>query len=465
MTIKARPLVRSASLLIGLLSMIPVPGAASPQEITPVEAPADSPLVGISRCRAAKVTLSPPPGGVSRRVLAVERACGLPAKTWGVLAEVTLEAEEDAAVVVQGATAGAKPQLALVTIPGRKASVEEILALSPEGTLTIEATGGPMTVTLDVHGFFPLPVLTASDSSNLVRSLNELSGEIHLVAGEGIEVTTDEIRSEIEISATGEGGIPGPPGPPGPQGPQGDKGDAGEVGAPGEPGLPGEPGPAGVQGPQGDAGAPGPQGDPGPAGAQGPKGDKGDTGEVGAAGAAGAAGAPGPQGDPGPAGAQGPKGDKGDLGPIGPQGSQGDKGDLGPQGARGRPGPEGPPSSLFAGNFPDSEDGFLPPWGQEILPREQQAEILVPAGKARNLRMRLSQSPASGGRAVATVRRNGADTSLRCEIDDLHIDCSNSQEIVTYAAGDRLSISYTEVQTPRARVLFVLEFVLSDNSP
>jgi hypothetical protein len=84
----------------------------------------------------------------------------------------------------------------------------------------------------------------------------------------------------------------------------------------------------------------------------------------------------------------------------------------------------------------------------------------VPEGQARNLRMRLSQSPAHGGRAVATVRRNGGDTTLRCEIDDLHIDCS-SQESVAYAAGDRLSISYTEVQAPRARVMFVLEFVMS----
>ena len=75
--------------------------------------------------------------------------------------------------------------------------------------------------------------------------------------------------------------------------------------------------------------------------------------------------------------------------------------------------------------------------------------------------MRLSQNPASGGRATVTVRRNGLDTVLRCEIADLDVDCS-SEEAVTFSAGDRLSISYTETQAQRARVLFVLEFVMPE---
>ncbi len=78
---------------------------------------------------------------------------------------------------------------------------------------------------------------------------------------------------------------------------------------------------------------------------------------------------------------------------------------------------------------------------------------------ARNLRMRLTQRPASGGRAVATVRRNGRDTDLRCEIDDANIDCT-SEKAVGFAAGDLLSISYSEVRTENARVLFLLEYTM-----
>ncbi|HVR95790.1 MAG TPA: hypothetical protein VMW27_04200 [Thermoanaerobaculia bacterium] len=84
----------------------------------------------------------------------------------------------------------------------------------------------------------------------------------------------------------------------------------------------------------------------------------------------------------------------------------------------------------------------------------------MPRGFARNLRLRLSRGLVNGGRAVATVRRNGSDTSLRCEIDaaDLDLECTSSGT-VSFAAGDLLSISYLgEGQAPNTRVLFLLEF-------
>jgi hypothetical protein len=50
---------------------------------------------------------------------------------------------------------------------------------------------------------------------------------------------------------------------------------------------------------------------------------------------------------------------------------------------------------------------------------------------------------------VATVRRNGRDTPLRCEIDEAEIEC-RGDERVAFITGDLLSISYTEVNTPDA---------------
>ena len=60
--------------------------------------------------------------------------------------------------------------------------------------------------------------------------------------------------------------------------------------------------------------------------------------------------------------------------------------------------------------------------------------------------------------SLATVRRNGNDTSLRCEIDAANVECF-SFAAVSFAPGDLLSISYLgEAQAPNTRVLFSLEY-------
>jgi len=141
-------------------------------------------------------------------------------------------------------------------------------------------------------------------------------------------------------------------------------------------------------------------------------------------------------------------------------GPKGDKGDVGPRGPGGEPGVPGPPSFLLLGNFPDSNGGFFPPNGDQILLNEANTQVIVPTGSARSLRMRLSRLPGNGGRAVATVRRNGRDTVLRCRIDDVQIQCSSEQRVsVGFQAGDLLSVSYSEVNTPDTRVMILLEFV------
>jgi len=59
---------------------------------------------------------------------------------------------------------------------------------------------------------------------------------------------------------------------------------------------------------------------------------------------------------------------------------------------------------------------------------------------------------------VATVRRNGKDTELRCRIEDHQTQC-REDESVAFQAGDLLSVSYAEVNAPDARVMLLLEFV------
>jgi hypothetical protein len=144
-------------------------------------------------------------------------------------------------------------------------------------------------------------------------------------------------------------------------------------------------------------------------------------------------------------------------------GPKGDTGEVGPRGLRGEPGAPGPPSFLFAGNFQASSEGFFPPNGDRVLRSEPNAQLVVPAGLAQHLLVRLSLEPRSGGRAVATVRRNGRDTALRCRIDDGQTQCSDDGS-VEFRAGDLLSISYSPVDVPDARVMFSLEFVSASDA-
>ena len=133
-------------------------------------------------------------------------------------------------------------------------------------------------------------------------------------------------------------------------------------------------------------------------------------------------------------------------------------GDAGPAGPKGDAGPPGPPSFLMLGNFPDSNGGFIPPNGDRIVQNEANTQVLVPGGVVRRLRMRLRRVAAGAGHAVATVRRNGKDTTLVCRVDFPAEECDELTS-VSFADGDLLSISYGESNAPDTRVQVLLEFV------
>src|SRR4029450_8646771 len=127
-------------------------------------------------------------------------------------------------------------QLALLATAGRSAAAQATLALAPGGTLRVEATGGLLTLTIDVRGFLLRPVARAADGA-LVRSLNGLQGELLIVGGTGIDISAQPDLSTIIVSGAGTPGPAGPQGPPGPQGPAGPVGPQGAAGPQGDPGA------------------------------------------------------------------------------------------------------------------------------------------------------------------------------------------------------------------------------------
>ena len=174
--------------------------------------------------------------------------------------------------------------------------------------------------------------------------------ELTLIAGTGINITTNPNNDSITFSATGS---VGPQGATGATGPQGATGPAGADGATGSVGPQGA---TGATGPQGATGATGPQGTTGAAGADGATGSVGPQGATGATGPQGATGATGPQGATGAAGADGA------TGSVGPQGATGAQGPQGETGATGATGPQGPAGPAGGGGG----SGGVSPYGTPV---------------------------------------------------------------------------------------------------
>jgi hypothetical protein len=265
-----------STLLCAVLFSAVAPLRASPsQEEGPPAAdalsPADSPLVVIPRCRAVRAVFSPPAGGTQLRTFQVADPCLVPSP--GVRDRRRRHPGSRAVPRCVRDHRGHLRCLEATTRPrderkSRAPRLKSLLALAPGGTLTVEGAGGSSTLTIDVRGFSSSPCRRWPDGA-LVRHLNGLQGDVLIVAGVGIEITTrPDPEDTIILTATGTPGPPGPPGPEGPEGPQG---------------LPGPQGPQGVAGPKGD------KGDAGSVGATGPQGDR-------------AAGSTGPQGSQVPLG-------------------------------------------------------------------------------------------------------------------------------------------------------------------
>ena len=257
-------------------------------------------------------------------------------------------------------------------------------------------------VIIEINGYYA--------PSNIVTSLsgtggaNQLTGDLGIVGGTGINVTDDGAHT-ITVSAA----VPeGPTGPTGAQGPTGDLGPTGPQGPTGAKGDIGEIGPTGPQGIQGNIGPTGPQGDTGGIGSTGPIGPQGLTwrgpylpstdyavndavgftdgssyiciqatdgsqdptnaaywqllAQIGAAGPTGAQGNTGPLGPTGAVGATGPKGDTGATGPLGPTGAAGPTGPVGGTGAVGATGAQGP-TGVVGATGPKGDTGATGPLG------------------------------------------------------------------------------------------------------
>ncbi|MEW6337999.1 MAG: hypothetical protein AB1625_11445, partial [Acidobacteriota bacterium] len=197
--------------------------------------------------------------------------------------------------------------------------------------------------------------------SNIVTSINGLTGDVTILPGSGIQIQTIDdggvsgvSDTTVVISGTGGAGTTGPTGATGPAGAAGATGVRGATGPSGASGTPGATGPSGPAGPSGATGPSGPQGAAGVTGATGAIGPTGPVGATGAIGPTGPVGATGPLGPTGPQGPSGATGASGPVGPTGPQGPSGVTGATGPQGLQGAAGdtgatgPQGPAGTTGA---------------------------------------------------------------------------------------------------------------------
>lgn len=86
-------------------------------------------------------------------------------------------------------------------------------------------------------------------------------------------------------------------------------------------------------------------------------------------------------------------------------------------------------------------------------------------GSAVNLYVSLSSAPGSGNTAVFTLRLNGADATLSCEIDDTATSCINNTNLDLITAADSVSFSLvttgTIVATPNINIAVGLTNITS----
>jgi collagen type VII alpha len=362
------------------------------------------PFVALSPCRLADTrgngfagAFGPPSmsPGVARDFPAAGQ-CGVPPDAAAVSFNFTVVRTQGLGYLLLYPQDGARPGTSTLNyFAGQVVANNAVVGLGVGGGITAEAVGGGTDLIIDINGYYGGP---------LVNSLNGLSGDLALTAGDNVTITPS--GGTLTVSASS---IPGPAGPPGPQGvaghigPIGPQGPTGPTGAQGPQGLRGFTGPKGLTG---NTGATGPQGLTGSPGAQGEQGSQGPAGSAGMTfrgpwnventyalgdaiffngssyvslvdsnsgntpdaspsfwallaqqGSAGATGADGPQGTQGVQGLIGPQGLTGNTGATGSQGSAGAQGPVGANGAAGPQGSTGPAGA-------QGEQGSQGPAGQ-----------------------------------------------------------------------------------------------------
>ena len=347
------------------------------------------PFVALEPCRLADTrgngfagaygppSLSP---GVARNFV-VGGQCGVPPDAAAVSFNFTVVRTQGLGYLVAYPQGGGRPGTSTLNyVAGQIVANNAVVGLLG-GAITAEVAGQGADLLIDINGYYGGP---------LVTTLNGLSGDLSLAAGDNFTITPS--GGTLILSASS---VPGPQGPAGPIGPQGLQG---LVGPAGSQGLQGLQGPIGLTGSQGSAGAAGTPGEAGATGPAGPAGmtfqgawsvegtyaigdavsyngstylslvpsnadnqpdtspsmwallaQRGDAGLAGAEGPQGIQGLMGLMGPQGPIGATGAQGPAGAQGPIGLTGSQGSAGAAGTPGEAGAIGPAGPAGMTFQG--------------------------------------------------------------------------------------------------------------------
>ena len=86
--------------------------------------------------------------------------------------------------------------------------------------------------------------------------------------------------------------------------------------------------------------------------------------------------------------------------------------------------------------------------GAALSSTEASVKNSIPvSASAVNLAVSLSAAPGAGNTLVVTLRDNGANATLTCEIDDTATTCSNNSNLDLLAAGDLISYSVVTTGT------------------
>ena len=179
--------------------------------------------------------------GVARNFPAAGN-CGIPPSAAAISFNFTVVRTQGLGYLLVSAAGGARPGTSTLNyIAGQVVANSAVVGIGDAGAITVEVAGSQTDLIIDINGYYGGP---------LVTSLNGMSGDLALAAGENVTFTQSDGLLTLSASS-----LPGPAGPRGPQGPQG---------------APGTPGTRGATGPQGVAGATGPSGPAGPQGQQGP---------------------------------------------------------------------------------------------------------------------------------------------------------------------------------------------------
>lgn len=167
--------------------------------------------------------------------------CGIPPDAAAISFNFTVARTQGLGYLLVYPAGGMRPGTSTLNyVAGQVIANSSVVAIGDAGAITVEVAGSQADLIIDVNGYYGGP---------LVTSVNGMSGNLTVVAGENVTVT--QTNGTLTLSA-----LPGPTGPQGPMGPAGPRGAVGSVGAQGTAGATGSIGATGAAGPQGQQGPP-----------------------------------------------------------------------------------------------------------------------------------------------------------------------------------------------------------------